>query len=162
MAFSRLSAVMGGFDAELKRYRVVRVTGIEAGFPRAYLGDVVRQLRMHAPSVALTFNLADPDPITALKFSPSAIGFALPPGLGEIDLKPEYINRIRALADAARPQQVPVFIDGVVSPELVRRLMSLGVCKFASPSVWPMQEQPSGAQRWAAARLAQAVGLNAA
>jgi len=159
-AFSRLSAVMGGFGAELRRYRVVRITGIEAGFPRAYLGDVVRQLKMHWPSVALTFNLNDPDPLTALKFSPSAIGFALPPGMCEMDLKPEYVNRIRTLSAAARPQQVPVFIDGMVSPELVRRLMSLGVDKFASPSIWPMQEQPSGAQRWQVAKLAQAVGGN--
>jgi len=111
-AFSRLSAVMGGFGAELRRYRVVGITGIEAGFPRAYLGDLDRQLKMHWPSVALTFNLNDPDPLTALKFSPSAIGFAMPPGMGEMDLKPEYVNRIRALSAAARPQQVPVFIDG--------------------------------------------------
>ncbi len=71
---------MAKFDRKLARYRVIRVSCVEPGYPRIYLEDILRTLKQRVPHVAIGLNWAEPDIASVLKLQPAAIGFSLPPG----------------------------------------------------------------------------------
>ena len=79
-SLARMVQAMTQFDARLTRYRVMRVSCVEPGYPRIYLEDIMRALRPYAQRIAIGLNWTEPDIASVLKLQPAAIGFTLPPG----------------------------------------------------------------------------------
>jgi hypothetical protein len=157
-SLARLFSVMADFDKELARFRVLRVSGVEPGFPRIYLEDVIRTLKTRIPNIALGFNWMEPDVSSALKLAPSAIGFTLPPGsLGAHAPRAELFARIRSAVEAAKHYGVPVGVEGDIPPELVQRFAMDGVTHMASPRIWPVDRELPNAGGWPISRLSQVV-----
>jgi hypothetical protein len=157
-SLGRLYSVIAKFDRLLTRFRVVRVTGVEPGFPRIYLQDIVRTLRTHIPNIAIGLNWTEPDIASILRFQPAAIGFTLPPGaLSAYAPKAELFARVHAALDLARPQGVPVFVEGDITPDQAQRFAMDGVQLLASPKIWPMRPTLPAAEKWHASKLSEAV-----
>jgi hypothetical protein len=138
-SLSRLYGAMTQFDLALGRYRVLRITGVEPGFPRIYLEDIIRTLRPRAPNIAIGLNWTEPDVASVLKLQPAAIGFSLPPGtLGANGPKVDLFARIHAAAELARHQNVPTGVEGDLHPEHALRFGAFGVLHWASWRMWPV------------------------
>jgi hypothetical protein len=151
---SRLFAVMATFDRKLARYRIVRVTGIEPGFPRIYLEDIFRTLRSRIPNIAVALNWMEPDVASVLRMQPASIGFSAPRSLiGPLGPRVDLFARIQAAAELARLHGVPMFVDGDFSAEQARRLVADGVSMLTSPQVWPAARGLLPASVWPASRL---------
>ena len=153
-SLQRLYSAMTRFDRALARYRVVRMTGVEPGFPRIYLEDIIRTLRPRAPNIAIGLNWTEPDVASVLKLQPAAIGFSLPPGsLGANGPKVDLFARIHAAAELARHQNVPTGIEGDLHPEHALRFAADGVQHMASWRIWPVQTALPSARIWPASKL---------
>lgn len=161
---ARLLAVLGSFDRDLARFRIVRIAGAEPGFPRSRLEDLTRRLKARAPNVAFSIHWNEPDLAAMLRLGPCAVNLPIPdevfqPGAARIDLA----GRIKAAVAATRPAQIPVCVEGRLSPDLATRLKAAGVAAIASPLVWPMAPEPVSATPWPAMKLVNLVhGMNAA
>ncbi|HVY87823.1 MAG TPA: hypothetical protein VG942_03095 [Hyphomonadaceae bacterium] len=155
---ARLFSVMASFDKELAKFRVLRVSGVEPGFPRIYLEDVIRTLKSRIPNIALGFNWMEPDVSSALKLGPSAIGFSLAPGaLGPHAPRAELFARIRSAVEVARHYGVPVGVEGDIPPDQVQRFAMDGLTHVASPRIWPVIKDLPNAGGWPISRLSQVV-----
>lgn len=152
-ALTRLLAAMGGFDRKAARYRVIRVAGIEPGFPRIYLEDICRVLRTRVPNIVFGLDWREPDLASALRLQPAGAGFLLPSDGGVSSLRPETLARIRGAAETCRQHRLPFFVDGDFGPDTAQRLVADGVDILASPRLWPMTDALDGAEKWPAARL---------
>jgi hypothetical protein len=153
-SLSRLMAVMSKFDPKLARYRVIRVSCVEPGYPRIYLEDILRTLRHKIPHVAIGLNWAEPDIASVLKLQPAAIGFSLPMGaLGPQGLKTEVFGRMHAAIDLARSHGVTVGVEGDLQPENVQRFAQDGVNHICSLRIWPTRPALPPAEIWPASRL---------
>ncbi len=153
---TRVFSVMSKFDKRLAAYRIVQVNGIEPGFPRIYLEDIVRTLKSRAPMVALGAHWSEPDVATLLRLQPAAIGFNVShDAFWPNGPRAEFLNRVRAMCDAARPSGTPVFAHGDISPALAPKLVAEGVSLLASPQIWPLEREPLPALKWPASRFAE-------
>jgi hypothetical protein len=160
---ARLYSVMAKFDKTLTRFRVVRVTGVEPGFPRIYLEDITRTLKARIPNVAIGLNWTEPDVASVLRLKPAAIGFTLPPGaLSSIAPRAELFARVHAALDLARPLNTPVYVEGDITPDQAQRFALDGVQLLASPTIWPTQAALPAAERWPASKLSEAVRAESA
>lgn len=156
-SLTRLFAVMSKFDKALIRYRVIRIAGVEPGFPRIYLEDIVRTLKARIPSVAVGLDWSEPDIASVLRAKPFAIGFALAPDtLSNTGPRAEVFARVRHAVEQTRGHDLPVFVEGEFGPEHAQRFAADGVQLLASPQIWRPQPDLTGAQRWPAAQLGQA------
>jgi hypothetical protein len=157
-SLAKLFSVMSGFDKQLIRYRVVRVSGVEPGFPRIYLEDIVRTLKARIPNIAVGLNWTEPDIGSVLRLQPAALGFTLPPGaLSSHAPRAELFARVHAALDLARPHGVPVYVEGEIGPDQAARFANDGVQLLASAQLWPVRASLPAAEIWPAARLSQAV-----
>jgi len=155
---AKLFSVMSQFDKQLVRYRVVRITGVEPGFPRIYLEDIQRTLKSRIPNVAIGLNWTEPDVGSVLRMQPAAIGFTLPPGaLSAHAPRAELFARVHAALDLAKPQGVPVYVEGEIAPDQAARFATDGVQLMASSQLWPVRQELTAAEIWPASRLSQAV-----
>ncbi len=151
---ARMVQAMTRFDARLMRYRVMRVSCVEAGYPRIYLEDIMRGLRPYAPRIALGLSWAEPDIASVLKLQPAAIGFTLPPGaLRQPGLRAEIYARISAAVELARAQGVFVSVEGDLHAEHAHHFMSEGVNFLCSPRIWPVRPALTAAETWPRAKL---------
>jgi hypothetical protein len=157
---SRLIPVMNEFDKDLALYRVIRIAGIEAGFPRGALGDITRMLKVRVPQISLSLNLNDPDFLSALRVQPSAIGCPLTAEL-LASPRPDLLGRVPTVADIARTHQAPMFVEGDITTDLARQLVAVGVDRIALPLIWPLTVELQGAGKWALQQLDDAA-VNAA
>lgn len=150
----RLVQAMAKFDRRLARYRVMRVSCVEPGYPRIYLEDIMRNLRTWVPNIAIGLNWAEPDVASVLKLQPAAIGFTLPPGaLSAHGPKTEVFGRIHAAVEMARNYNVTVGVEGDISPEHVLRFAEDGVHHICSLRIWPTRPTLTTAEVWPASRL---------
>ncbi len=153
-SLSRLMAVISKFDPALARYRVIRVSCVEPGYPRIYLEDILRVLKPHIPHVAIGLNWAEPDVASVLKLQPAAIGFSLAAGaLGPHGPKTDAYARILASIEQSHHHGVSVGVEGDIQPAHARRFTQDGVNHICSPRIWPLRRALPAAELWPAARL---------
>lgn len=153
-SLSRLVQAMAKFDRRMARYRVLRVSCVEPGYPRIYLEDIMRHVKPRVPYLAIGLNWAEPDIASVLKLQPAAIGFSLPPGaLGPHGPKADVFARIHAAAELARHHNVMVGVEGDINPEHALRFANEGVHHICSPRIWPTRPALTGAEIWPASRL---------
>lgn len=153
-SLERLFVTMMKFDRKLARYRVIRLSGVEPGFPRIYLEDIFRSVKSRIPNIAIGFNWTEPDVGSVLRLQPAAIGFSLPPGaLGPHGPRADVYARVHAAADLARHHGVPVGVEGDIDPEEAQKLAAEGASLLASPRIWPTLHALPPAQLWPASRL---------
>lgn len=154
-SLSRLVQAMARFDRKMARYRVIRVSCVEPGYPRIYLQDILRNLKQRVPNIAIGLNWAEPDIASVLKLQPAAIGFTLPPGaLGPHGPKTEVLGRIHAAVEMARHHNVMVGVEGDITPEYAQRFAQDGVHHICSLRLWPTRPTLTAAEVWPASRLA--------
>jgi hypothetical protein len=157
-SLSRLFSAMSQFDKTLIRYRIVRITGVEPGFPRIYLEDILRTLKARIPTIAIGLNWTEPDVGSVLRLQPAAVGFQLPPGaLSSHAPRAELFARVHGALDLSRPQGIPFYVEGDMAPDQAARFASDGVNLLASPQIWPVRPALGAAEVWPASRLAMAV-----
>lgn len=151
---SRIVQAMAGFDRRTVRYRLLRVSCIEPGYPRIYLEDIMRTIRPHAPNIALGLNWQEPDLASILKFQPTAIGFTIPPrALEHAATRAEIHGRVAAAIDQCRSHGVLLGVEGDLHPEHAMHFVQQGVSFICSPRIWPLREQLTSAEVWPATRL---------
>ena len=154
-SLSRLVQAMAKFDRRMARYRVIRVSCVEPGYPRIYLEDIMRNVKQRVPHIAIGLNWAEPDVASVMKLQPAAIGFTLPPGvLGPHGPKTEVFGRIHAAVELARHHNVMIGVEGDIHPEHAIRFLQDGVHHICSPRIWPTRAALTGAEVWPASRLA--------
>jgi hypothetical protein len=152
-SMSRLLTAAAKFDKRLAKYRIIRISGVEPGFPRIYLEDVLRTLRTRMPNVAIGFNWSEPDIASVLKLQPAVIGFSLPPGALGRHSQADVYARIHAAAELARHHNIPVGVEGDIAAEHALRFAQDGVQHMASPRLWPVRSGLTAAELWHASRL---------
>jgi len=153
-SLSRLIAVISKFDPALARYRVLRISCVEPGYPRIYLEDILRVLKPRIPHIAIGLNWNEPDVASVLRLHPAAIGFSLPLGLlGPHGSKSEAFKRIHAAIDLARHQGVSVGVEGDLQPEHAHRFARDGANHICSPRIWPTRPSLPPAEVWPTSRL---------
>ena len=157
-SLAKLYSVIAKFDKRLLEYRAVRITGVEPGFPRIYLEDIVGTMKARIPKVAIGLNWMEPDILSVLRLQPTAIGFTLPPGALSVNARrAELFTRVHAAIDLARPHGIPVYIDGDFTPDQAQRFAMDGVQLLASPRIWPARTSLPAAEKWHSSRLSEAV-----
>jgi hypothetical protein len=161
-SLQRLFAAMSKFDKKLAKYRVLRISGVEPGYPRIYLEDIMRTLKSSIPNIAIGFNWAEPDVVSALSLHPSAIGFSLPPGSMSHHSKADVFARIHDAMSLARLHGVPVGVEGDIAPEHAQRFAMEGVQLMASLRIWPVRPSLTPAEIWSCTRLAEMAALEGA
>jgi hypothetical protein len=145
---------MARFDRKLARYRVIRVSCVEPGYPRIYLEDIMRTLKQRVSNIVIGLNWAEPDIASVLRLQPAAIGFTLPPGiLGPHGARADVFARIHAAVEMARSHNVMVGVEGDLYPEHAQRFMQDGVNFLCSPRIWPTRPALPPAELWPATRL---------
>jgi hypothetical protein len=160
---ARVVQTMASFDRRTARYRLLRVSCIEPGYPRIYLEDIMRTMRPHAPNIALGLDWQAQDLPSVLKLQPTAIGFSIPvrthdqPGL-----RAEVHGRIAAAVEQARNHGVLVGVEGDLGPEQAVQFMQMGVSFICSPRIWPVRSQLTSAELWPASRLIEMAQKTAA
>jgi hypothetical protein len=162
-SLTRLFSAMAKFDRELARFRILRITGIEAGFPRIYLEDIARTLKTRAPHLSFAIHWSEPDVGSVLRLQPASVGFALPAeALGHGAPRAELIARVKQAAELARRDHAPFFVDGMIPADLAQRFLGASADWLVSPLVWPQSAEPAAAAKWPAMRLNDAAVINAA
>ena len=153
-SLARLMSVISTFDPELARYRVIRVSCVEPGFPRIYLQDILRTLKPRVPHVAIGLHWTEPDLTSILNLQPAAIGFSLPTGaLSPHGNKAEVLGRVRAAIDLSRNYDVSVGVEGDLHSVHARRLTMDGANHLCSPRIWPTRRALPAAELWPASQL---------
>ncbi|MEP7211074.1 MAG: hypothetical protein ABI740_09580 [Alphaproteobacteria bacterium] len=153
---TKLIGIMAGFDKKLVRYRIIRIAGIEPGFPRIYLQDICRALRSRVPNIVFSFDWREPDIASALALQPVGVGFPLPADATSGTPRPDMLARIRLAAETCHHHHTPFFVDGSFGQDLAQRFAADGVDMLASPKIWPIAEDLGGAGKWPAAKLGPA------
>ncbi len=162
-SLERLLATMTKFDRKLAAYRVVRLSGVDPGFPRIYLEDIFRTVKTRVPNIAIGFNWTEPDVGSVMRLRPAAVGFSFPPGtLGAHGPRADLFARIHAAAELSRLHAVPIGVEGEIDPEHAQRLAAGGAQLLASPRIWPVKPALPPAQLWPASRLANLASASAA
>ena len=153
-SLSRLMAMISKFDPALARYRVLRISCVEPGYPRIYLEDILRVLKPLIPHIAVGLNWNEPDVASVLRLHPAAIGFSLPRGLlGPHGPKSEVFKRVHAAIDLARHQGVSVGVEGDLQPEHAHRFAQDRANHICSPRIWPTRLSLPPAEVWPTSRL---------
>ena len=156
-AWRKLFSVMAKFDKTLLAYRVMRITGVEPGFPRIYLEDIARTLKARIPNIAIGLNWTEPDVASVLRLQPAAIGFTLPPGALTLACAAGRAVRARACRDrpgaAARHAGL---CRGDFAPDQAQRFAMDGVQLLASPRIWPTGP-PARRRNGRSSKLSEAV-----
>ncbi len=103
-ALSQIFSILSGFDRKLAAYRIVRIVGIEPGFPRIYLEDICRTLMSRAQRIAFGIAWNEPDIASLLRLRPSAVGFLLPPSAtSPWSSRADLIGRVRSAVEVCAP-----------------------------------------------------------
>jgi hypothetical protein len=153
-SLARMVQAMTTFDQSLARFRVLRVSCVEPGFPRIYIEDIMRALRPYAQRIAIGLNWAEPDVTSVLKLQPAAIGFSVPPGaLGHPALRAEIYARVTSAVEQARASNVLVGVEGDLHVEHAQRFMNEGVKFLCSPRLWPVRPTLPAGQFWPRTRF---------
>jgi len=162
-SLARMVQAMTRFDPNLARFRVLRVSCVEPGYPRIYIEDIIRALRPYAQRIAIGLNWAEPDIASVLKLQPAAIGFSVPPGaLGNPALRAEIYARVTAAVEQARAFDVLVGVEGDLHVAHAQHFMNEGVKFLCSPRLWQVRPTLTAGQFWPRTRLDEMAPGNAA
>jgi hypothetical protein len=162
-SLARLVQAMARFDRKMARYRVLRVSCVEPGYPRIYLEDIMRSIRPHVARVAIGLNWMEPDVGSVLRLQPAAIGFAIPQRvLEQPATQAEMFARVAGAVEQARGYGVMVGVEGDLQPEHAQRFAQDGVTYICSPRIWPMRATLPHAEAWPQARLTAMVAAASA
>lgn len=148
---ARILNTLAQLDAELLRYRIIRLSGVVPGFPRLYLKETVNALTMRAPHVVVGLSADEEDLSTALQCDPWGICWSAADGWSAED--PAWLARLRKSAAMARARQKRFFVEGDFMPAQARRIADSDVDFIASPLVWQPARAPGGVFKWEASRL---------
>lgn len=152
--FARMAQAMGRFDRRMARYRILRVSGVDPGYPRIYLEDMMRALRPMTDRVAIGLNWIEADVASIVKLQPAAIGFTVPSrALAHPSQRADVHARIAAAVELAKAHNVKVGVEGDLHAEHAVRFMQDGVDYLCSPRIWPVRPVLPAAETWPAARL---------
>ena len=153
-SLSTVVRAMAKFDRKLSRYRVLRVSCVEPGYPRIYLQDAMRAVRPHVGRIAIGLNWNEPDIGGVLKLQPAAIGFSIPTtALVNAGVKAEVYARVAAAVEQARAAGVMVSVEGDLHAEHASRFVRDGVNFLCSPRLWPVRPKLAPAESWPVAKL---------
>ena len=153
-SLSTIVQTMAKFDRKLSRYRVLRVSCVEPGYPRIYLQDAMRAVRPHVGRIAIGLNWNEPDIGGVLKLQPAAVGFSVPTtALMNAGVKADVFARVAAAVEQARAAGVMVSVEGDLHAEDAARLVRDGVNFLCSPRLWPVRAKLTAAETWPVARL---------
>jgi hypothetical protein len=153
-SLSTIVQTMAKFDRKLSRYRVLRMSCVEPGYPRIYLQDAMRAVRPHVGRIAIGLNWNEPDIGGVLKLQPAAVGFSVPTtALVNAGVKAEVYARIAAAVEQARATGVMVSVEGDLHAEHAARFVRDGVNFLCSPRLWPVRAKLAPAEIWPVARL---------
>ncbi len=145
---------MAKFDRKLSRYRVLRISCVEPGYPRIYIEDAMRTVRPHTGRIAIGLNWNEPDIGGVLKLRPAAIGFGIPAtALANASVKAEVFARVAAAVEQARAAGVMVSVEGDLHAEHAARFVRDGVNFLCSPRLWPVRTKLTAAETWPVTRL---------
>lgn len=158
-SFARVAQTMARFDRRTARYRILRISCVDPGYPRIYLEDVMRAVRPLTDRVAIGLNWMESDVASIVKLQPAAIGFTIPPrALGQPALRNDVYARVAAAVELAKAHNVKVGVEGDLHAEHAVRFMQDGVDYICSPRIWPVQPALPAAETWPAARLVAMAG----
>lgn len=145
---------MSKFDRKLARYRVLRVSCVEPGYPRIYLEDIMRSMRRYGPRIAIGLNWNEPDLPGVLKLQPAAIGFSVPTtALVHAGQRAEVYARVTAAVEMARAAGVLVSVEGDLHAEHALHFAREGVNFLCSPRLWPVRAKLTAAETWPISKL---------
>lgn len=151
---ARIVQTMAEFDSRTARYRLLRVSCIEPGYPRIYLGDIMRTMRPHAPNIALGLDLNEPDLASIVKMQPTAIGFTISSrALDQAGPRADIHGKLAAAIELAKHHGVLVGVEGDLHAEHAMHFLQQGVSFICSPRIWPVRASLPSAELWPAARL---------
>lgn len=151
---ARIVQTMAEFDSRTARYRLLRVSCIEPGYPRIYLGDILRTMRPHAPNIALGLDLNEPDLASIVKMQPTAIGFTISSrALDQAGPRADIHGKLAAAIELAKHHGVLVGVEGDLHAEHAMHFLQQGVSFICSPRIWPVRASLPSAELWPAARL---------
>lgn len=160
---SRIMQTMADFDRRTARYRLLRVSCIEPGYPRIYLGDILRTMRPHAPNIALGIDLNEPDLASIVKMQPTAIGFTISSrALDQAGPRADIHGKVAAAIELAKHHGVHVGVEGDLHPEHAMHFLQQGVSFICSPRIWPVRSNLPPAELWPATRLLELCRATAA
>ena len=145
---------MLGSDKRIARYRILRISGVDPGYPRIYLEDMMRAVRPLADRVAVGLSWMEADVASVVKLQPAAIGFTVPPRAPvHKALRQDVCERIAAAVELAKAHNVKVGVEGDLHSEDAVRFMQDGVDYVCSPRIWPVRHALPAAETWPASRL---------
>lgn len=151
---ARIVQTMAEFDSRTARYRLLRVSCIEPGYPRIYLGDILRTMRPHALNIALGLDLNEPDLASIVKMQPTAIGFTISSrALDQAGPRADIHGKVAAAIELAKHHGVLVGVEGDLHAEHAMHFLQQGVSFICSPRIWPVRASLPSAELWPAARL---------
>ncbi len=151
---NRLFSTISKFDPALARYRIVRIAGITPGYPRIYLEDIMRSLKMRVPNVSMSLHWSEGDLESVLALKPSAVGFTLnrhaTGGIGEpADLR----QRLKVASSKANAHRIPFYVHGDLTPIFAQQCVGDGISILSSSSIWARRDTPDGQKDWSLHRL---------
>jgi hypothetical protein len=143
-------------DPQLSTYRLIKIAGLESGFPRMHLRTIVGQLRARAPKVVITAAWHEPDVAGLIQCGATAFGFAYPDhvaGALSANASGTLLARFSAGVEAAHVDGVPLYVEGAIGPHLAREFRAAGADYICSPVIWTPRPTPDEVQRWPATML---------
>jgi hypothetical protein len=153
---ARILAALDNCDPTLSTYRLIKIAGIESGFPRMHLRSIVGSLRARAPKVVLTAAWHEPDVAGLIQCGATAFGFAYPDhvaGALSANASGTLLARFGAGVDAAHAEGVPLYVEGAIGPYLAREFRTAGADYICSPVIWAPRAAPDAAMRWPSSML---------
>lgn len=154
---ARILATIDRLDANLHRFRIVKIAGVSQGFPRIYLKEIIGSLRARVPNVILQASWDEPDFSTLLYPGLAGIGIVSPGSAvqpGSITEIPALISRSSEAVRLAHGARIRFFVEGAVTKYLALKFTRIGVDNLASTGIWPARSVVDGMERWPARRLA--------
>jgi hypothetical protein len=154
---ARILSTIDRLDADLHRFRIVKIAGVAPGFPRMYLNEIVGVLRARLPNVVIGAAWDEPDLAGLLQAGPVAVGFSIPSSAvasGPVVAIPALMTRVTDAVKIAHAGRARFFVEGAVTKYLALKFAAAGVDNIASQRIWPARPMADGLVKWPADRLA--------
>jgi hypothetical protein len=152
----RVLSALDTCDPLLSTYRLIKIAGIETGFPRMQLRSIIGALRARAPKVVVTAAWHEPDVAGLIQCGPTAFGFAYPghvAGALSHTAAGTLLARFSAGVELAHADGVPLYVEGAIGPHLARQFLKAGADYICSPMIWAPRDQPDAVVRWPSSML---------
>ena len=155
----RILSALSKLDYFNSKYRVLKIPMIPTGFPPYYLKEIIGALKKYCDNVIFSMSTEEPNFSELLEMGASSVGVCINDDTPSRHKNIESIETrelFRSYVTACHKLRVPFFVEGHLSPEIVKELGALGVDYFSSCSVWPLTPKPQGVYQWPQSNLEQA------